>query len=306
MSLCKIMCVGLAAAFGTGCPAAFAAALYPDHTVYSSGSTVNVTATLQQAARWSSVTGLSDGIQVAVMPGFAEAMGATNAAEVTLIEGAVMRAFGAWENSGLHFQVTFDGGAVESPNLGFEFDLFAVHDSHPAFVNNPAFGTTALVDSLFGSRPLTNGQVFSGYGITGVDVYVNIDRTAQFASTFMLTQQQAIDSLQRLLMHEIGHGIGMGHSNVYPDRNFDSDNNPFNRMPIDGANPFANLLVSGSLDTNAIMSNMAQGTALLATSLSNDDRGGRDFLYPVIPEPSALVLAAMALAALACVRRSRA
>lgn len=306
MSLRRIMWVGLAAAFGTCCPATFAAALYPDHTVYSNGSTVGVTATLQQAARWSSVTGLSDGIQVAVMPGFAEAMGATNAAEVTLIEGAVTRAFGAWENSGLHFQVTFDGGAVESPSLGFEFDLFAVHASHPEFVNNTAFGTTALVDSLFGSRPLTNGQVFSGYGITGVDVYVNIDRTAQFASTFMLTQQQAIDSLQRLLMHEIGHGIGMGHSNVYPDRSFDSDNNPFNSMPIDGAIPFANLLVSGVLDTNAIMSNMAQGTALLATSLSNDDRGGRDFLYPVVPGPSALVLAAMALAALACVRNIRA
>ena len=43
---------------------------------------------LADAARWAPSTGLSDGIQVGVEPGFAAELGATNATEEALVDQA--------------------------------------------------------------------------------------------------------------------------------------------------------------------------------------------------------------------------
>ena len=264
-----------------------AAALFPGHAVI--GETV--AETLQRASRWSSASGLSDGIQVAVMPGFAEAMGAINATEVALIEGVVTSAFEAWANPALQFDITFDGAAVIDSSLGFEFDLFALPESSFVFGPDPPFGSASVFDQFILSRPLTNGQVFDGWAIAGADVYINIDKTAAFADLFSLTEEEKLASLGRLLMHEIGHGLGLHHSNVATLTNYDTDNDPLNAMAIDPLDPFANVISSSFRDTNAIMSNDAEFSSLFQTFLSNDDLGGRDLLYPVVPEPNTMFLA---------------
>ena len=298
----------LLAVFSIG-PAAHAFSLF----IPGSGSTVEEI--FQGAGRWSSISGLSDGIQVGIEPGFATDLGATGS-QVDEVNQTVADAFAAWESSALQFDITFDAsGVAEGENLGFEIDVFAVPEAHPVFQGNDYFGV-AYVDAFFSSdRPLTNGQSFAGWAISGADLYINIDLVLGVAAYFGFDWSEQLASGQRLLMHELGHALGLHHPNSnepYPlETNYDTDNNPFNAMVIDPADPFGDLIVSENRDDTSIMSNGPCGypfttpcPALFYTSLRNDDLGGRDALYP-IPEPTAAFLLALGLAGLAAAGRRR-
>jgi len=261
--------------------------------------------TFQQAPRWSSVSGLSDGIQVGVEPGFATELGATTS-EVPLVEQAVVDAFGMWANDALQFDITFGAtGVAEGNAVGFEIDLFAVPDSHSIFAGNDAFGATTLDTAFVTDRPLTNGQSFDGHAITGADIFINSDQLPQIAALFGFTTQEKLDGITRLVGHELGHAIGFGHPNSNNpfglETFYDTDTDPLNVMNIDPDDPWGDLQVSSNRDDEAIMSNRPCGEpfagpcpALFYTSLQNDDLGGRDVLYPVasttVPEPSAALL----------------
>jgi len=101
-------------------------------------------------------------------------------------------------------------------------------------------------------------------------------------------------------------GIGLDHPNSddpFGARpNYDIDTDPLNEMSIDPSDPFAMLAASNFRDHQAIMSNGPCGipatefcAASAFTSLRYDDIGGRDTLYPVIPEPSTVVLVGLGL-----------
>ncbi len=272
----------------------------------------NIQETFEQVERWTSISGLDDGIQVGVHPDFATAL-STQAGEDLLIEQRVLDAFAAWENPVLDFDITLDAsGTVESVDFGFEFDLFAVSNSHSIFSGNSFFGfTTARFSSTSQLRTLTNGQVVEGYSITGVDIYLNIDLLFAIVP---IGQAARLDAITRLLIHEIGHGIGLGHPNADDpfgiQTNYDTDFDPLNAMTIDPNDPFSALLVSDNRDATAIMSNTPCGInpmqlcdAAIFTTLQPDDLGGRDALYPV-PEPSTALMLSLGLIGLACRRRA--
>ena len=273
------------------------------------GSTVQET--LASAPRWSSLSGLDDGIQVGVQSDFATALNLAPG-QPSLVEERVRDAFGAWENSALQFDLVNSTDVAEGTSAGFEIDLFAVQSSHAVFAGTSYFGFASVDSNSFSnSRPLTNGQTTPGYSITGVDIYLNIDN---FAFLAPLGQAIQLDIMTRVLIHEIGHGIGLGHPNsddpFGAQPNYDTDTDPLNEMPIDPSDPFAMLAASNFRDPQAIMSNGPCGipaTAFCAasafTSLQYDDIGGRDTLYPVIPEPSTVVLVGLGLIVLG--RRSR-
>jgi len=293
-----------------GATEARAFALLVERIVYGE-SGVDVPATLSQASRWSSISGLGDGLQVGVAPGFAAALGAESPEEEALVNQAVAAAFAAWQSPVLHFDVSFESaGVVEDPSAGFEIDLFAVPGTHPVFDGTDYFGRTFFHEFFASDRPLSNGQSTAGYAIDGADVYVNIDTTAALAVLLGLTQEQQLLALQRLVMHEVGHALGLGHPNADnpygAQKNFDSDGDPLNPMPIDPTDPFAGLQVSPNTDGTAILSNRPCGEppsgaceALFFTALRNDDRGGRAVLYPSLLPPGVPALSPPGTALLA-------
>jgi hypothetical protein len=85
-------------------------------------------------------------------------------------------------------------------------------------------------------------------------------------------------------MHEIGHGLGLGHPNrnTPSNANYDTDTDALNTMVIDPVDPFGALMFSEGRNARAIMSNDRSmvGSFLFFTELTLDDRGGRDALYP--------------------------
>lgn len=250
---------------------------------------------LASAPRWSSTEafgrGLGDGaISVSVNDAFAADIalavtGSAMAQDVADIEAAVRAAFDAWESPVLRFDVTFGGAAVRAPALGAELDLFQVLSTDPDFAASGAsFGVTLMVWGFSPARALTNGSILSGNEIYGADILIALDRLAAAAPAFSRAEQVAL--FQRLLIHEIGHAIGLHHPHSGPSINVDSDTDPNNAILIDASNPLTTLALSPNLDTLAVMNQIPSALdALFYTSLRNDDRGGRDVLYPALGAP---------------------
>ena len=247
---------------------------------------------LADAPRWSATEiggrGLADGkISVSITTGFATdiATAVTGSAapqDIADIEAAVQAAFDAWQSPVLQFDVTFDSPTVRDPASGAEIDVFDVLSTDPDFASSGAnFGVTFMDWSFLPNRTLTNGAVLAGNTIYGADILIASDRLAAVAPAF--TRDQQLRLFQRLLMHELGHAIGLHHPHDGPTVNFDTDTDPNNAMLIDPANPLATTMLSPNLDTLAVLNQVPSDiNALFYTSLRNDDRGGRDVLYPAL------------------------
>lgn len=229
---------------------------------------------LQSTPRWS-VAALADGLDVCVGPGFAEAVGATTPAEIGEVETRVRSAFAAWQSPVLRFDVHFDC-------IGAEILVDTMNDPELPFYGAtyvPFFGYDA-------SRLLTNGQTVAGYTIPTADIRVNLARVLPFGQA--LPPALRSPALQRLLMHEVGHALGIDHpAGSYWLANtpmFDQDADPFNPMPVDGLAPFAGIGPTPNYDGEAIMMReLTSYAALFYTELRHDDRAARDVLYPLPP-----------------------
>lgn len=254
----------------------------------------SVEADLTWAARWSAEpdpfgfgTGMHDGIQVAVAHDFAARLEITDPEEIALLRQTIVRAFAAWQTPEMRFDVDFERIPVEGidrggGDAGFEFDVFVADSTHPVFAEETYFGYTRLRHRHADDRLLTNGQRTAGRVILAADVFVNSDLLLPLSRVLPLQQKAA--ALQRLLMHEIGHGLGFGHPNTSNTFNlhYDTDHDPMNPMVLDALDPIAALLYTEERSTQAILSNDRSriGPFLFFTELTFDDRGGRDALYP--------------------------
>lgn len=259
---------------------------------------IDLGANLAEAPRWSATEvdgrGLADGtIAVAIEPGFAAAItlavtGGSAPEDIAAIETAVTKAFAAWESPALRFELTFGGPAVRGRTLGAEIDVFVVDATDPDFAASGAsFGLAQMVWTSRPDRLLTNGTTLAGKVIHGADILIAKDRLAAVAPSF--TREEQLRIFQRLVMHELGHALGFAHPHDGPSVNFDTDANPNNAILVDAADPLATVTLSPNLDTLAVMNQIPSDLeALFNTSLRNDDRGGRDVLYPVLGTTQAI------------------
>lgn len=253
----------------------------------------DVRVAIETATRWSAEpdplgyhAGLRNGLRVAVAADFAESLGATSEEDRATVARVIREAFRAWQTPELRFDVEFSRVPVEgiaNPEEGYDIDLFAVRDSHPAFGGQTFFGIAYVQWLGPTERLLTNGNRSSGLSTLRSDIFINIDTVGALTELFQPSQRS--QALQRLLMHEIGHTLGFGHPNAFTEFNthFDTDQDPENAMRLDPLDPAAGLQFSAIRSSDAIMSNAREVRRFLFfTELQNDDRGGRDALYPSV------------------------
>jgi TonB family protein len=189
-----------------------------------------------------------------------------------------------------HIAATRGGTVPVSARAGAEINFFAVPRAE--LIENLQ-GSTATTQTFYiAAKPVsTNGlTLWESEGILGT---ANVDFVTDVC--YYLREPVAPGicvSFAQVLLHELGHVLGLAHPELEAFWNLDSDNDP--TTPVTpGCQPFlASLRVSPNFDPDALML-ATRGPADWESAIKPDDYAGRDFLYPICtPEERAAAIAA--------------
>jgi len=249
--------------------------------VYQDG-VLDVAATLATAPRWNAragaTRGLAQGIQVAIQPGFLEAL-APGPGQEDKVREVLLAAFAAWESPVIAFEIRWNQPVLVGPARGSELDVFAVTSDDPRLAGSGLYGLTLFEVAHTADRTLTNGERLPGDAIVGADLIIAADRILRATKPLSPDQQLAV--MKRLLMHEIGHVFGLDHPNQFPDANLLSlPAAPDGRGAVPPSSP-TGFTQSSKVNTDAIMSTAPTFPGALLDSLQPDDIAGRNALYPI-------------------------
>jgi hypothetical protein len=261
---------------------------------------------LEDAVRWSNlpgslvesgVRGLGGGLEYAVDDDFC----------VYLIPRFLDEPKPTCEQLRAVIQRAFDKWAAGHPILRFVDVTGKIKPERPPQGRDPAKGYGAEID-LFATNPPggagaygsyyfrrnvspigTNGQQLPGHTITNADIIFNAGGICLFLDPALKDKHWqwgggisgTCADFEIILMHEIGHTLGLDHPHqaAMNNQNYDSDDDPLNEIVIDCEDPTKGLKKSPNIDPKAIMGYGKERTR----ELTNDDIGGRNFLYPICP-----------------------
>ncbi|MES2154515.1 MAG: hypothetical protein V4510_05205 [bacterium] len=255
---------------------------------------------IQSPLRWSAATGaltasgqrgLGGGLEYSIAPDFCANLLPRFTLEPELtcdqLRSATEQALNVWSQgqSALHFTDVSTSLPPALPNDttslgGAEFDLFAMDPAqYPALASFGAF--TAYFPEA-ASPVLTNGATGKGERLAAVDIVFSTRSPMCFVLAAALAAGNC-NHYASLVTHEAGHGLGLDHPNRFPDRNFDNDGDPTDVLAIDCQDPAAGLHLSAPAAATLMNS---EAPERVHANLTNDDVGGRDFLYPCATGPS--------------------
>ncbi|MGH2452266.1 MAG: hypothetical protein ACRDF5_00660 [bacterium] len=162
--------------------------------------------------------------------------------------------------------------------FGAEIDLFALDPQ--AYPQVGRLGAWTSLYSVFAAPLGTNGRLLPGGTITSADIIFNT-RSCYYLDPGL--SGSSCNHFESLALHEIGHTLDLHHPGQHRARNFDSDANPLNPIPIDCQDPSRGLRLSPFIDERAVMNRGLGEPMPVVFVLSHDDLGGRNFHYPICP-----------------------
>ena len=262
------------------------------------------------ALRWSAVPGslvedgvrgLGGGLEYAISPDFCEHILPRVRDEGATCEDvlrAVHRAFSRWAavNENLAFvdvsdeieaalpeedPIRWDWVPIGPPGpwelFGAEIDILTEEIHSPNLEERQKVGAITILRYSPEDPQGTHGPRWPSSTILSVDIAVNRREDIQWClSHRTLALNRECTHLESVLLHEIGHALGLGHPRE--GSNYDTDENPKNPIPIDCADPYRGLRLSSAVDERAIM--WPYVSTGWTRTLTNDDIGGLRFLYP--------------------------
>lgn len=254
---------------------------------------------LEDAARWSNTPGslvadkkrgLGGGVEYSVAEDFCEVLLPhfidDPKPQCDDLLSAIARAFAQWSDGHpvLKFTDVSDSVSPELPpptapdprrGYGAEIDIFA---REPAGFPRPGpFGAETQFYYVQADPIGTGGRPLPGNTLTSADIIFN--PTKCFYLDPVLARSTC-NHFESLALHEIGASLGLGQPDDDARRNWDNDVHPDNPIVIDCKNPTNGLRPSRRLDPEAAMSSSKGLAQRVLRGLSDDDIGGRDFLYP--------------------------
>ncbi len=257
---------------------------------------------LLAAARWSNVPGslldrgargLGGGLEYALAADFCPVLSArfldVPPPTCAQLRDAVRRAFERWttRHPVLRFVDVTERMSAQLPppdsrkpwrGFGAEIDLLAL--SPEAYPRVRGLGAWTSFWYLFTPPVGTNGRPLPGGTVTSADIVFNASTCYHLDPGLA---GRGCNHFESLLLHEIGHALDLHHPSENVSRNFDSDADPYNLIPIDCLVPTRGLRLSPHIDPRAVMNRGVGEPMPVVFVLTNDDLGGRDFHYPICP-----------------------
>jgi len=171
-------------------------------------------------------------------------------------------------------------GTAQSVGQGAEIDFFGASGREfPPFLNPSTTGYTIFYEGDPAPLVLTNGQLLQSVGrIQSADVRLNAE-----LCYYVDTAKGRPNCLHfpSIVLHEIGHALGLGHPDDQTRFNLDRDSNPSNELEIDCRQPSQGLRTSARFEGAAVLVGRdVQGPGRWRRGLTWDDVAARNALYP--------------------------